>query len=218
MQGFRVRDVCKDDVNEIARVHCLSFPDRTLIQLGSEAVRRYYAFLLEEFPRAKVICAVAEGGAVAGFCFAGSFSGSFSNFIRLNFGFLIIKVLTRPWLVFSPLMWELAKPVLKVTKWMIHHRREEPSVSVISSEALLEIDREQWGILAIAVDPAFQRRGVGDLLMAAVEEDAIGRGVVKMDLSVHVENQPAVRFYEKLGWQKLLVSGQWNGKMIKWLN
>jgi ribosomal protein S18 acetylase RimI-like enzyme len=36
-----------------------------------------------------------------------------------------------------------------------------------------------------------------------------------MNLSVNTENSQAIRFYEGLGWQKVLREGIWGGEMIR---
>lgn len=216
---FTVRDAIPGDLDEIARIHAESFADRALIRLGREAVRRYYAFLLEGFPLAKPICAVNDEGALAGFCFAGVYGGSFRGYIRKNLPFLIGRVLLRPWLIFSPLFRDLTQPVIKVLRWMLRSHKRKPAESVahqpVDNAMLI---KQYWGVLAVAVDPAFQRQGIGDLLMISVEEHARSIGVENLNLSVHPNNMPAVSFYEKLGWEKVQSSTAWDGKMIKRLN
>jgi len=215
MGDFTIRDITKEDLDEVTRIHCASFPDRTLIKLGEEAVRRYYAFLLEDFPQAKPICASTAENTLAGFCFAGAYSGSFSEYIRQNFGFLVGRAIVRPWLIFSPLIWELIKPVMKVIKWMLGRRREVKTAPVSQPQSQGTFDKTGWGILAIAVDPQYQRKGVGEHLMTAVEDFARPMGIENLDLSVHPDNLSAILFYEKLGWEKNANSGEWNGKMAK---
>lgn len=217
MQNYSVRKIRKDDLPEIVRIHSKSFSDRALIKLGKEAVRRYYVFLLDEFPLSEPICATNQEGLV-GFCFAGVYSGSFSGYIRKNLLFLLGRVLTRPWLIFSQLFRELGAPVLHVLKKIVRRRNgKKPSKPRLHSDND-SLSINQWGVLAIAVDPAYQRQGIGDLLMGSVEEHALKLGIDHLDLSVHPANTPAVKFYEKLGWEKIQTSTQWDGKMIKRLN
>lgn len=72
-----------------------------------------------------------------------------------------------------------------------------------------------FGVLSIAIAPAFQRQGVGELLMAEVELRAKLNGYKSMILTVHPENIKAVNFYQKIGWVKRESSTGWNGRMIK---
>lgn len=108
--------------------------------------------------------------------------------------------------------------MLHVLKKIVRRRNgKKPSKPRLHSDND-SLSINQWGVLAIAVDPAYQRQGIGDLLMGSVEEHALKLGIDHLDLSVHPANTPAVKFYEKLGWEKIQTSTQWDGKMIKRLN
>jgi ribosomal protein S18 acetylase RimI-like enzyme len=54
-------------------------------------------------------------------------------------------------------------------------------------------------ISGIAVDPAFQRRGVGRTLLDAAVAEARARGVRRLTLRVLAHNEAAVRLYEQGG-------------------
>ena len=54
-------------------------------------------------------------------------------------------------------------------------------------------------ISGIAVDPAFQRRGVGRTLLDAAVAEARGRGARRLTLRVLAHNEAAVRLYEQAG-------------------
>jgi ribosomal protein S18 acetylase RimI-like enzyme len=45
-----------------------------------------------------------------------------------------------------------------------------------------------------------RREGIGDQLMRAIEERALSRGIERLWLEVLVQNEPAIRLYEKLGY------------------
>jgi ribosomal protein S18 acetylase RimI-like enzyme len=215
MSEFLIRDVHVDDLNGIVRIHVATFPDRALVKLGSETIWRYYAFLLKEFNLSKPICAVADKGSLAGFCFAGLYSGSFSGFLKSNLNFLIGRLLLRPWLIFDPVILELRKPVLNALRRILKRRRREKEATASGPQNGEDLIKTRWGILAIATDPKFQRKGVGERLMCSVEDHAKTLNVEKLGLSVHPENIPAVRFYEKLGWVKVMTTAEWQGEMEK---
>ncbi len=216
LQNFSIRDVSYEDLNDIARIHSESFSDRALIKLGYKAVKRYYSFLLNEFSLSKPVCAISNDGCIVGFCFAGCYSGSFSGYIKKNFLFLIGRVLVHPWLIFDTNFQELTKPVLNVVRRTFHDRITKRSsrnlhASIAKDSSLID----HWGILAIAVDPEYQRQGIGEMLMSYAEAHASTIGVKNIELSVHPENIPAVSFYEKIGWEKVQTSSKWTGLMIK---
>ena len=57
-------------------------------------------------------------------------------------------------------------------------------------------------MFALDVGAAFQRRGVGAALVRAVEAAAADRDLDRVNLEVAVENENAVRLYERLGYQR----------------
>ncbi|MGB9593930.1 MAG: ribosomal protein S18-alanine N-acetyltransferase, partial [Anaerolineae bacterium] len=54
-------------------------------------------------------------------------------------------------------------------------------------------------ISTLAVAPPYRRRGVGELLLLAMIEEAQRRGAAAVTLEVRVSNLPAQRLYEKYG-------------------
>ena len=216
MIEFAIRNVELSDLDQIAEVHRASFEDRALSQLGKSAVKRYYRWLLTGFSDIYPVCAVSTHGKIAGFCFAGVYGGSFSGFLKNNRWFLIGTLMLRPWLFFKPIVREQATLAIRtlmrlIGKKNIHKTTQKAETPKPSKPTSL-------GILSIAVHPDFQRQGVGELMMAAVEMKAAADGFTQLHLSVHPENTSAVRFYEKSGWQKTQSRGTWDGKMFKKLN
>ena len=58
---------------------------------------------------------------------------------------------------------------------------------------------DEGHITNIAVDPAFQRQGIGHGLMDVLTTAAVKRGVIAMTLEVRVSNSSAQALYAKLG-------------------
>ena len=54
-------------------------------------------------------------------------------------------------------------------------------------------------IANVAVDPAFRRQGIGDLLIGRLTEIASQRGLSFVTLEVRAGNRPAIALYEKHG-------------------
>lgn len=56
-------------------------------------------------------------------------------------------------------------------------------------------------ITTIGIDPAWQGLGLGELLLAALIDEAIRRGADRLTLEVRVSNEIARRLYQKYGFQ-----------------
>ncbi|WP_322506762.1 GNAT family N-acetyltransferase [Anaerolinea sp.] len=198
-----IRNLEREHLSRVAQIHIRAFQDRALSSLGEEAVRRYYEWQLTG-PHDAIAIGAFEEGNLLGFCFAGVFRGALSGFLRKNRGFLFTRLILRPWLLMNPLIRERVAQTLKIL------RKPSRPVSVHNP-----VPQRSFGILAIAVDPTVQRKGVGQILMEESERVALERGFPQMHLTVATDNHKAVAFYEKLGWKKMLDDGKWEGRMIK---
>jgi ribosomal protein S18 acetylase RimI-like enzyme len=58
-------------------------------------------------------------------------------------------------------------------------------------------------IYHLAVDTNYREHGIGSLLMDEVERRLREKGCIKTYLLVTRENESAMRFYEKRGWQRM---------------
>lgn len=184
---------------EVARIHISSFPESSLTKLGIETVRRYYVSQMDGTNDCLAIGAF-QNNSMVGFIFAGIFHGVLTGFLINNRWFLVSKVLTHPWLVINPMFRDAIKLALKKLK---NKKRQ----SVTSN-----IKRREFVVLSIAVDPGVQQKGIGQLLMDYVENEAIERGFKKMVLTVNPLNIKAIQFYEKNKWTK---TSNYTGKNIE---
>ena len=63
---------------------------------------------------------------------------------------------------------------------------------------------QRWGLLdSLVVDLAWRRRGIGRLLVSAIEAWAVGQGAAWVEASVYEFNAESRRFYETLGYLPL---------------
>jgi ribosomal protein S18 acetylase RimI-like enzyme len=190
-----------DNCPSVAEIHLRAFPDSALTRMGVEAVCRYYAWQLIG-PQDCLAMGAFQGNILVGFIFAGVFRGALSGFISKNLWFLVGRVVTHPWMAFNPIFLDRIRMGLRVLK----PRRPMPIVTVLTKSK-----NGPFGVLAIAVDPDLQKSGIGQLLMQCAEKATIERRYLEMVLTVHPANTHAVRFYEKLGWQKVSRVSEWDG-------
>ncbi len=128
-----------------------------------------------------------------------------SGFVRRNLILLAWCVARRPWLLagggFRNKLRAAARIITGATAQKKSPFARRPGRS--------------FGVLAIAVDPGAQGRGIGKFLMDKLESSARESGFSRMNLTVAVDNARGLAFYERLGWKKVASGGDWQGRMEK---
>jgi ribosomal protein S18 acetylase RimI-like enzyme len=198
-----IRHLAVSDLQAIAEVHCDAFPDGGLTSLGAEAVRRYYLWQLTG-PHEALALGAFRDARLGGFCFGGLFRGAMTGYLRRNRLYLAARMLTHPWLLTSPLVRDRVRQARRLL------RSAPPGAPSGGAGA----GERSFGILSIAVHPAFRKHGLGRQLMLEMERHALERGFTRMNLSVEPANAGAVAFYERLGWVRVPVD-RWDGTMIR---
>lgn len=202
---FEIRPLGAGDLPEIAEIHMLAFPNAAMTALGKEAVRRYYQWQLDG-PHDLYATVALLDGQTAGFSFAGHFRGHLIGYLRRNRAYLAFHTLRRPWLLANPLF----RDRLGYGLTTLRRKLGKPVPRRSAAEP------RRFGILSVAVNPPFQGRGVGQALMEDAEREARRLGVSRMSLTVHPENEQAVRFYQRQGWYRTPNGkGRWIGHMLK---
>ena len=212
---FIVRKIEVDDLADVSRIHRASFTDSALSHLGAEAVRRYYDWLLTGPHDVIPICAFNHADEMAGFCFGGVFRGALSGFIHKNKRYLFGHITLHPWLLFNPIVRDQANTAVKIIKSSLYKSKPKPKRPIKYSEVVNTSPQRPCGVLSIAVDPDFQHKGIGKLLMDEIEKQAKKYGYKNLALTVHPHNHAAISFYEKLGWVKTYKTEPWSGHMEK---
>lgn len=62
-------------------------------------------------------------------------------------------------------------------------------------------DGHRGWIHYLAVNPSYQRKGLGRQMMAAVEEKITAMGCPKINLQVRADNMGVIQFYESIGYE-----------------
>ncbi|WHU83748.1 ribosomal protein S18-alanine N-acetyltransferase [Pantoea agglomerans pv. betae] len=69
--------------------------------------------------------------------------------------------------------------------------------------AITQVVLDEASLFNIAVDPAFQRRGLGRQLLQHLIDELIKRDVLTLWLEVRASNLPAIALYELLGFNQV---------------
>ncbi len=213
ISNIRQEKLDPDDLDTVTKIHIEAFPDSTWTKLGSQVVKEYYRWQLtgpHPFVSAKTIYVDDN---CAGFLIGGLFKASTSGFIWLNRHLLARKVLLKPWLMFDSVFRNSFNSGFRMVRKFSPDKinSEKSAEPVIISQA----EQRSFGILAIAVSPHYQSHGIGKILMETAENIAVSSGFTKMDLTVNPSNVKAIKFYERLNWEKILTKGEWKGIMEK---
>lgn len=195
------------DLDEVARLHVVAFPESELGRQGLEAVRRSYLWQFEG-PHDLTAIGIRADGRLEGFLFGGVFRGSTIGFIKREWRFLAAQAIRHP----SALLHrERLGRIAEGVRLLFRRTSGGPA-----PEQPTAVAPRSFGVLAIAVDPSSQGHGVGQAIMYEAERTARADGYEQMHLTVHPSNEQAVRFYERGGWVRRSFDDQpWNGQMVK---
>ena len=201
-----------DDLAAIAQVHIEAFPSSTWTKLGKRVVENYYLWQLTGNHPLVTAEAVYVDGICTGFLVAGLFRDSTSGFISLNRKLLAGKVLFKPYLLFDQGFRESFYAGCRLLKNYIRRKNKKQTIKETSND-----ENKSYGILAIAVSPHCQGLGIGKILMRTAENTAVSMGFKKMNLTVNPSNEQAIKFYERLSWERKPANEKWKGLMEKQL-
>jgi ribosomal protein S18 acetylase RimI-like enzyme len=81
----------------------------------------------------------------------------------------------------------------------------------IAASVLVGHDGHRGWVYYVAVDPGYQRRNFGGVIMQAAEDWLRARGIEKLQLMVRPDNTAVNAFYESLGFgeQKRVIFAKW---------
>lgn len=212
--NINIRLLNQSDLPSVALLYVAAFPDSALTKLGVEAVRRYYEWQLIG-PHDVDALGAFYNDRLVGFCFAGIFRGAMSGFLQRNWLFLTGCVLIRPWLILNPVFRDRVTLAINILRRLLRQFIKRRRKTSHQSSSHSSEPSKSYRILSIAVNPNYQGLGIGKMLMEYSEAIAREKGFLEMNLTVDPKNEKAIRFYERLGWEKILNEGKWTGKMRK---
>ena len=127
-------------------------------------------------------------------------TGSASGMAQYSFQAAVWAFATHPWVFFHPEVrakWPLLWKNILVKLGL----RNRVHFSAVQQQRMASDPRA--GLVVIGVDPSYQGKGYGSLLLQEFERRAVEvYGVRKLQLSVLADNVQAIRAYERNGWHK----------------
>jgi len=202
---LNIKDLTFKDIPIICDIHIKSFPMSIFSQLGKSVVEKYYEWLFYG-PHESLNVGIFIDAKLIGYCFGGKFNGALSGCVKRNKAFLLIKLLSKPHLVFSINFMSKLIVLIKdnLPKYLKKRQKKKQDYNYSTS----------FAILAIAVHSESRAKGVGKMLMDYSEQYAGINSYDSMHLSVNTANEVAINFYVKCGWN-ILTTTEKNTVMIK---
>lgn len=190
----------KVQLPQLAVCHIHAFPESLSASMGNTYVTKMLDWYLSTDKT--FLFHLEEDGRCVGYC-GGMINdgtlptGSASGMAQYSFREAIRAFLLRPWLVFHP---EVRKKYSFIRRNLLMKlglkKKKQRSQSM-----QVALEREpQVGLVVIGVDPAYQGKGYGSLLLQEFERRALQYGIKKLQLSVKADNNQAIRAYQRNGW------------------
>ena len=194
----------------VARCHLVAFPHSLATALGKAYVTKMLSWYLST-EKTFLFHIENEEGKCIGYCGGlisdGSLgTGSASGMAQYTFKAAIWAFFLHPWVLFHPevrkkwpLLWRNIKMKLGFAKR--NHFTPEQKTKMACDPAV--------GLVVIGVDPVYQGKGYGSILLQEFERKAVEEyGIKKLRLSVLSDNTQAIRAYERNGWIRGEVKGR----------
>jgi ribosomal protein S18 acetylase RimI-like enzyme len=172
-----LRSAVADDATAIAEIHATRIRDGFLVQLGQPFLRRLYRRAVSS-PSACVLVAI-EGDEVSGFVAAALDTGAFYRDFLIHDG-IVAGFATLPRIVRG------LRSVLETLRYGVRENETLPKAE----------------ILAVALREELQGHGAGTHLVTSALEELSRHGIDSVRVVAAVENEPAIRMYERVGFRR----------------
>lgn len=192
------------DIADVAHCHSAAFPSSLSSALGKTYVRHMLTWYLST-NKTFLFHIIDEHGLCAGYCGGiindGTLgTGSASGMAQHSFYQAIWAFITHPYVVFHPevrakwpVLWKNIK--MRLGLW--------PKIHSSPEQRREQATEPQIGLVVIGVDPKYQGKGYGTLLLKEFERRAVEDfGINHLHLTVRSNNIQAIRAYERNGWVK----------------
>lgn len=190
----------KADLEKVAKCHQNAFPYALSSRMGLLYLTKMFDWYLSTDKT--FLLHLTFGEETVGYCGGlvvdGTLkTGSASGMLQHSFREGMFTVIGRPWLLFHPEMLKKYRLIARNILMKLKIKRpsglaEDPSNSSIVPHV---------GLVVIGVDPRFQGKGIGALLLEKFQNHAQVIGIQKLQLTVNHNNEKAIKAYIRNGWQ-----------------
>lgn len=184
MMPVDVETILLKDLDEVVNVHLEAFQGYLNTKLGRNYVRSFLRWFIEDND-AIALCARLDDR-IAGYV-VGAQVGYTSRLNRSLFFHALLGAITHFWVFMSP-------GYLRILLARLGLGRQ-------SEDRQPKLSPDTMSLVGIGVHPSARGKAIGSRLIEAFEAEAVRQSMSNARLSVYPENAPAIRLYEKHGWQ-----------------
>jgi len=193
-----IRRLRAEDIAGAAALHRIVFPDYFLTHMGQWFVERFYSEFVDRSGNYGFVagCGKELVGSVIGTLDS---EALFGHFYRRHFPSLAVTLAWRA----------AADPYIRrnLISRIGHIRQALRSLGTRGRQVNQSTDPESVGqatarLLSIGVRPDWRGAGIAEQMVDRYCEELWHDGLEWVSLSVRTENQRAIAFYEKIGWQR----------------
>ena len=190
------------DLDNLARCHKKAFPSALSSSLGSGFIRKMLSWYIVS--ERGVLIHVWHDQQLLGYCGGiitkkPGLPGAATSITQYSFKAFLTSFLLRPWLLLHSENIKRFSFIKRNLQYKLGLRKVVSKNVVVNSTAEFV---PFWGLVVIGVDPAFQGKGAGSLMLQEFERLATLDAVKKLTLSVKPSNGKAIKSYEQNGWKK----------------
>lgn len=204
---MRISQATVQDLPRLARCHRKAFPHTLSSAMGQSYVEKMLEWYLVD-ARAFIFL-VENDGECLGYCGGLKHDGvtrvgSASSMIQHSFNKALSVFFYKPWLLVHPEFRSKYKLAARNVwrKVRMVFVKEKP-VPIVQGET-----QPHAGLIVIGVDPAWQGKGLGSMLLKEFERQAELAGFRNLQLTVRTDNQQAITSYERNGWKITRTEGK----------
>jgi ribosomal protein S18 acetylase RimI-like enzyme len=194
---IQIRKIGIGDVSQLAALHRRIFPDYFLTHMGQRFLEHFYREFAGQ-PENYGLVAISDQEPVGAIIGTTNGAAFYSRLYPHSFGVAVLALarglVTDPYLRHN--LAARSAHMRHALGSILHHRREPvqantPGVPLPRSARLL----------SIGVDPGHTGQGIASELVDRFCRELVDNGVEQVGLSVRADNQHAIDFYVKTGWQ-----------------
>jgi GNAT superfamily N-acetyltransferase len=187
------------DLTKLAECHKMAFPNSLSSQMGDIFIKKMLSWYIAS--ERGILFHVIENDEIIGYCGGiktkkAGLPGAATSITQHCFNIFIISFIIRPWLVFHS---ENIKR-LSFIKNNLMYKLGFKKIVLRNAQLLNNQFKTFWGLVVIGVNPKYQGKGAGSILLQEFEKLAKIDGVQKISLTVKNSNLQAIKAYSKNGW------------------